>query len=144
MKRGKYLFLDKSKISEIFCFESMNLSMFNIFCPSLKARVQLKERFDLSKVNRNEERYVIPMYRKNFWTNKWMQEPRKNFCRLEVQHCDPSEQYRRGWGTFKIKRGLTLCYNCRRLRHLAKEFPAQVLFFFVVILLVMRLRIVQG
>jgi hypothetical protein len=76
----------KRKISEIFCFESMNLSMFNIFCPSMKARVQLKERVDLSKFNGNEERYVIPMHRKSFWTNKWMREPRNNFCRLQVQH----------------------------------------------------------
>jgi hypothetical protein len=57
----------------------MNLSMFNRFCPSLKARAQLKERVDLSKFNGNEERYVIPMHRKSFWTNKWMQEPRKFF-----------------------------------------------------------------
>ena len=56
----------KRKISEIFCFESMNLSMFNRFCPSLKVRAQLKERVDLSKFNGNEERYVIPMHRKSF------------------------------------------------------------------------------
>jgi hypothetical protein len=101
----------------------MNLSMFNRFCPSLKARVQLKEKYDLSKVNRNKERYGIPMHRKNFWTNKWMEEPRKNFCRLQVQHCGPSTQYIRGWRTYKRKRGLTLCYNCRRPGHLAKECP---------------------
>jgi hypothetical protein len=83
----------------------------------------LEERIDLSKFKGNEERYVILMHRKNFWTNKWMQEPRKKNCRLQVQHCDPSAQYRRGWGTYKRKRGLTLCYNCRRLGHLAKEFP---------------------
>jgi hypothetical protein len=64
----------------------MNLSMFNIFCPSLKAREHLKERVDLSKFNGNEERYVIPMHRKFVWTNKWMQEPRICFCRLQVQH----------------------------------------------------------
>jgi hypothetical protein len=29
----------------------------------------------------------------------------------------------RGWGSFKRKRGLTLCYNCRQPRHSAKEFP---------------------
>ena len=36
---------------------------------------------------------------------------------------DPSAQYKRGWGSFKIKRGLTLCYKCIRLGHLAKECP---------------------
>ena len=82
----------------------MNLSVFNRFCPSLKAREKLKERVDLSKFNINEERYVIRMHRKNFWTNKWMQEPRKNFCRLQVQHCDPCPQYMRSWGTYKRKR----------------------------------------
>jgi hypothetical protein len=122
-KRGKALCFDKSKISESFCFENMNLGMFNRLCPSLKAREQLKERVDLNKFDRNEERYVIPMHRKNFWSNKWMQEPRKNFCRLQVQHCDPSAQYRRIWRTYKRKRGLTLCYKCRIPRHLSKEFP---------------------
>jgi hypothetical protein len=28
-----------------------------------------------------------------------------------------------GWGTYKRKRGLTLCYNYRRPRHLVKECP---------------------
>jgi hypothetical protein len=101
----------------------MNLSMFNRFCLILKARAQLEERVDLSKFNRNKERYVIPMHTKSFWTNKWMQEPRKNFYRLQVQHCDPSAQYRRGWGTFKRKRGLNLCYNCKIPGHLTKECP---------------------
>jgi hypothetical protein len=68
----------------------MNLGMFDRFCPSLKVRAQLEERVDLKKIDRNRERYVIPMHRKNCWTNKWMQEPRKNFCRLQVQHYDPS------------------------------------------------------
>jgi hypothetical protein len=27
----------------------------------------------------------------------------------------------KGWGSFKIKRGLTLCYSCIRMRHLDKE-----------------------
>jgi hypothetical protein len=45
------------------------------------------------------------------------------FCRLQVHHCDPSAQYKKGWGSFKRKRGLTFCYNCIRSRHLAKEFP---------------------
>ena len=114
---------DKSKIRKSFCFESMNLGVFNRICPSLKARVHLEERVDLDKFDRNREKYVIPMHKKNFWTNKWMQEPRKNLCRLQVQHCDPSAQYRKGWGSFKRKIRLTLCYNCRRPGHLAKEFP---------------------
>jgi hypothetical protein len=71
----------------MFFFESMNLSMFNRFCPSMKDRVQLKERVDLSKFN--EKRYVIPIHRKSFWTDKWMHEPRNLFCRLQVQHFDP-------------------------------------------------------
>jgi hypothetical protein len=50
----------------------MNLGMFNRSCPSLKTRAQLEERVDLNKFDRNRERYVIPMHRKNFWTNKWM------------------------------------------------------------------------
>jgi hypothetical protein len=74
----------------------MNLVMFDKKIPSLIVRAQLEERVDLNKFDRNREKYVIPMHRKNFWTNKWMQEPRKNFCRLQVQHCDPGTQYRRG------------------------------------------------
>jgi hypothetical protein len=101
----------------------MNLGMFDGFCRSLETRARLEERVDLNKFDRNREKYVIPMHRNNFWTNKWMQEPRKNFCRLQIQHCDPSALYRRGWGSFKRKRGLTLCYNCRISGHLAKEFP---------------------
>jgi hypothetical protein len=59
----------------------MNLGMFDRFGPSLKTRAQLEERrFDLNKFDRDSERYVIPMHRKNFWTNKWMQDPRKNFA----------------------------------------------------------------
>ena len=90
--------------------------MFNKFCPSLKARAQLKERVYLSKFNANEERYVIPMHINGFLTNKWMQEPRFFFCRLQVQHYDPrgTAQYRKDWGKFKRKIGLTLCYNFRR------------------------------
>jgi hypothetical protein len=63
------------------------------------------------------------MHRKNFWTNKWMQEPRNNFYRLQVHQYNLSAQYGKDWGSFKIKRGLTLCYNWRRSGHLAKEFP---------------------
>jgi hypothetical protein len=52
-----------------------------------------------------------------------MQDPRKKF--LQVHHCDPSAQYRKGWGSFKRKRGLNHCYSCRRLEHLAKECPGR-------------------
>jgi hypothetical protein len=31
----------------------------------------------------------------------------------------------KGWGSFNRKRGLTLCYSCRRPRHLAKEFSSR-------------------
>jgi hypothetical protein len=102
----------------------MDLGMFDKKIPSLKTRAQLEERrFYMSRSDRNNERYVIPMHRKNVWTNKWMQDPRKNF--LQVSHYDPSAQYKKGWGSFKRKRGLTLCYSCRRSGHLAKEFPGR-------------------
>ena len=102
----------------------MDLGMFNIFGPSLKTRAQLEERiFDMSRSDINNGRYDIPMHIKNVWTNKWMQEPRKNF--LQVIYYDPSAQYRKGWGSFQRKRRLTLCYNCRRTGHLAKEFPGR-------------------
>jgi hypothetical protein len=52
------------------------------------------------------------------------------FCRMQVQHYDPSAQYIIFWGTFKRKRGLRLCYNCRRPGHLAKEFPVTCLICF--------------
>ena len=95
--------------------------MFNNIYPSLKTRELIEERrFEMSRSEKNSENYVIPMYRKNVWTNKWMQDPRKNF--LQVNHYDPSVQYRKGCGSFKRKKGLTLCYSCRRLGHLAKEF----------------------
>ena len=64
--------------------------MFDIFCPSLKTRAQLEGRVDLNRFDRDSKRYVIPMHINNFLTNKWMQEPRKNFCRLKAQQCDPS------------------------------------------------------
>jgi hypothetical protein len=61
----------------------------------------------MSRSDRNSEIYVIPIHRKNIWTNKWMKDPKKNFP--QAHHYDPSAQYRKGWGSFKEKRGLTLC-----------------------------------
>jgi hypothetical protein len=49
-------------------------------CHSLKTRALINERrFDMIRSNKNNERYVIPMHKENVWTNKWMQDPRKNF-----------------------------------------------------------------
>ena len=81
----------------------MNLGMFDRFYPNMKTREPLEERVDMNKFDINREKYVIPMHRNNFLTNKWMQEPRKNCCRLQVQHCDPSVQYRISWGNYKRK-----------------------------------------
>jgi hypothetical protein len=65
--------------------------MFDKFCPSLKSRAQLNERrLYMSRSDKNSERYVIPMHRKNVWTNQWMQDPRKTF--LQVSYYDPSVQ----------------------------------------------------
>jgi hypothetical protein len=67
----------------------MNLSMLDRFCPSLKTRALLDGRtFD--RFDKNNDRYVIPMHRKNFWTNQWMQYPRKKF--LQASHHDASVQ----------------------------------------------------
>jgi hypothetical protein len=100
----------------------MDLGMFDRFRTSLKTRASLEERrFDMNRSDKVNERYVIPMHRKNFWTNKWMLDPRNIF--LQVHHCDPNAQCKKGWGSFKRKRGLTLCYSCRKLGHLAKECP---------------------
>jgi hypothetical protein len=80
---------EKCKISENFCFERMDLGRSNRFFPSLKTRAQLEERrLDMSRSDKNSEIYVIPMHRKNVWTNKWMHDPRKNF--FQVSYCDPS------------------------------------------------------
>ena len=68
--------------------------MIDIFCPSLKTRALLDERtFDMNRSDKNNERYVIPMHRNNFWTNQWMQDPRKKF--LQASHYDPRKQYKK-------------------------------------------------
>jgi hypothetical protein len=63
--------------------------MFDRFCPRLKTRALIDERiFDMIRSVKNSERYVIPMHRKIVWTNKWMQDHRKNL--LQVSSYDPS------------------------------------------------------
>ena len=63
----------------------MDLGMLDKCYPSLKTRAQLEERIsDMSRYDKNSERYVIPMHRKNVWTNKWMQDPRNNFVQLAI------------------------------------------------------------
>jgi hypothetical protein len=102
----------------------MDLGLFNTIYPSLKTRALIDERrLDMSRSDKNNDRYVIPMHRKNVWTNKWMHDPRNIF--LQISYHDPGAQYRRSWGSFKRKRGVTLFYNCRRPGHLAKEFPGK-------------------
>ena len=72
----------------------MDLSMIDRFCPSLKTRALLDDgTFDMNRSDKNNERYVIPMHRKNFWTNQWMQDPRNKF--LQASHHDPSMQYKK-------------------------------------------------
>jgi hypothetical protein len=118
--RSESFVLCRSKISGNFCFKSMDLGRFDRLCPSLKTRALIDERrFDMRRSDKNSERCVIPMHRKNVWTNQSMQDPRKK-C-LQVGYYDPSAQYRKSWESFKRKRGLTLCYNCRKPGHLAKE-----------------------
>jgi hypothetical protein len=69
----------------MFVSKSMDLGMFNRVCPSLKIRVLIYQiRFDMSRSDKNSDRYVIPMHRKNVWTNKWMQYPRKNLLQIST------------------------------------------------------------
>ena len=100
----------------------MDLGMFDRFCPSFKTRALIDEFFfDMNRSDKYSDRYVIPMHKFFLGTNQWMQDPRKKF--LQANRYDPSTQYMKSWGSLRRKRGLTLCYNCRRPRHLAKEFP---------------------
>jgi hypothetical protein len=54
--------------------------MFDRFCPSLKTRALIDERnLDMNTSDKYSDRCVIPMHRKNVWTNKWLQDPRKKY-----------------------------------------------------------------
>ena len=95
----------------IFGFRSMN--KFNKFFPSLRNGMQMKDKVQLN------ERYVIPMNRPDCWTNKRMQEPRRNFSfSSQEQNWNPrrSDKYITYWGMgiFIRKTRFNLCYNCRR------------------------------
>jgi hypothetical protein len=62
----------------------MDLGIFERLCPSLKPRALIDEiNLDMNRY----DRYVIPMHRKNVWTNKWMQDPRNKF--LQASYHDP-------------------------------------------------------
>jgi hypothetical protein len=51
----------------------MDLGMFDKICPRLKTRALIEERrFGMNRSYKNSERYVIPMHRKNVWTNEWI------------------------------------------------------------------------
>jgi hypothetical protein len=51
----------------------MDLGIFDRLCPSLKTRALIDERkIDMNRYDKYSDRYVIPMHRKNVWTNKWM------------------------------------------------------------------------
>jgi hypothetical protein len=81
----------------------MDLGMLDKFCLSLKTRALLyKIKFDMNRSDRNSEIYVIPIHRKIFWINQWMQDPRKKF--LQDRPYDPSMQYKKSWGSLKRKR----------------------------------------
>jgi hypothetical protein len=50
---------------------------------------------------------------------------RRSATEVQVQNRDPSAQYIRGWGTFKMKKGFTMFYNWRRPGHISKECPGR-------------------
>jgi hypothetical protein len=90
----KSLYFVEVRQVEIFVSKNMNLGVFDRFFPSLKTRPLIDERkFDMNKSDKHNDIYVIPMHRKNVWTNKWMQDPRKIF--LQASYHDLGAQYRR-------------------------------------------------
>jgi hypothetical protein len=67
----------------------MDLGILDKFCLILKTRAFLdKIKFYMNRSDRNSERYDIPMHRKSFWTNQWMQDPIIYF--FQASHYDPS------------------------------------------------------
>jgi hypothetical protein len=63
--------------------------MFDRLHPSFKNRALIDERkFDMNIYDKYSDRYIIPMHRKNFGINQWMQGPRKKF--LQANRYDPS------------------------------------------------------
>jgi hypothetical protein len=73
----------------------MILGIFDILYPSLKTRVLIDEIiFDMNRSDMNSEKYLIPIHRKNLWTNKYMQDLRNNL--LHIRYHDPSTQYKKG------------------------------------------------
>ena len=57
----------------------MDLGLIDRFCPSFKTRALIDERkLDMNRSYKYSDRYVIPMHRKNVWTNKWMKDPTKH------------------------------------------------------------------
>jgi hypothetical protein len=51
----------------------MDLGIFDRFHPILKTRALIDEmKFDMTRSDKHNDRYIILMYRKNVWTNKWM------------------------------------------------------------------------
>jgi hypothetical protein len=66
------------------------------------------------------------MHTNNFLTNKWMQEPRKNFCRLQVQHCDPNNYRRLGHLAKECPDTGPICLYCKIVGHEVEDYPRMI------------------